>query len=430
MTKLKITDWNGFGDGVARDNGKVYFTPKTLVGDVIEAISIQESKRFNKVLQYKLISPSNLRKEPDCLHYTECGACKIQGLEPGDYRKWKQKVVQNSIRGCLSELPEPEFVWSETDSFRSRTLFHIHPDNQKLCRVDWHGDLLPVSQCTILAPSLQERIKPLNNVLKDLSSGLKGELFRVFLQWNPEPKEVVTGIILNKIFSHSKEQFEEAFQDYSLPLFIASRQREEWNPKTLVWINPSAHTDPGFFTQTNPQINEIIQSQIKIWVEKHTMKRVVDLFCGSGSHLQKIQSSLQKGIGIESNQAAISRALQINSSEKLDFICSKLPSTPIKYHEILQSLDSFIVNPPRAGIGESFLNSSFWKTWFENANCGIYMSCNLVSLQRDLNLLRSRFDFEVIDWKLFDMFPWTSHAEALVLLSKDKSNPAKLDSKS
>lgn len=430
MTTLKITDWNGFGDGVARDNGKVYFTPKTLVGDVIEATSIQENKRFNKVLKYKLLSPSNLRKEPDCPHYTECGACKIQGLEPADYRKWKQKVVQNSIRGCLSELSEPEFIWSKTDSFRSRTLFHIHPDSHQLCRVHWNGELLPVSQCTILMPALQERIDPVNDALKGLPPDLKSELFRVFLQWNPDSEEIVTGIILNKLSPMSKQQVEEAFQDYSLPLFIASRQREEWNPKTLVWINPSSQTDPRFFTQTNPQVNKVIQEQIKSWVEMHTMTRVVDLFCGSGSHLQQIQSSLQKGIGIESNQAAISHALLVNSSEKLDFVCSKLPSTPNSYHEVLQSLDSFIVNPPRAGIGESFLNSSFWKSWLENANCGIYMSCNLVSLQRDLNLLRSRFEFEVIDWKLFDMFPWTSHAEALVLLSKDKSNPAKLDSKS
>lgn len=430
MTILKITDWNGFGDGVARDNGKVYFAPKTFVGDLIEATSIQESKRFNKVLQYKLLSSSSLRKEPDCPHYTECGACKIQGLEIKDYQEWKRKVVQNSIRGCLSELPDPEFVWSKTKSFRSRTLFHVHPESHKLSRVHWSGELLPVSKCTILVPALQERIEPLNNTFKILSPGLKAELFRVFLQWNPESEEIVTGIILDKITTESIRQLEEAFQEYSLPLFIANRQREEWNPKTIVWINSPSHTDPRFFTQTNPQVHKVIQDQIKDWAEKYSMTRVVDLFCGSGTHLQQIQPCLKKGVGIESNQAAISRAFHINNSEKLDFICSKLPSTPARYHELLQSLDSFIVNPPRAGIGESFLNSTFWKSWFEHANCGIYMSCNLVSLQRDLNLLKSRFDFEVIDWKLYDMFPWTNHAEALALLSKDKLNPAKLDSKS
>ena len=49
----------------------------------------------------------------------------------------------------------------------------------------------------------------------------------------------------------------------------------------------------------------------------------------------------------------------------------------------------------------------------------IYVSCDPMTLARDLKLLGE--NYEVKEVTLFDMFPWTYHVESVCLLIRKKS---------
>jgi 23S rRNA (uracil1939-C5)-methyltransferase len=70
-----------------------------------------------------------------------------------------------------------------------------------------------------------------------------------------------------------------------------------------------------------------------------------------------------------------------------------------------------IVDPPRAGLASDV------RAWLASAHPRtlVYVSCNLVTLARDLGEL-TRGGYEIDDLRLFDFYPQTSHVEAVATL--------------
>ena len=69
-----------------------------------------------------------------------------------------------------------------------------------------------------------------------------------------------------------------------------------------------------------------------------------------------------------------------------------------------------IVDPPRNGLDKVTRE----KIMLSDVNRVVYVSCNPITLARDLNILREKYMLK--DITLFDMFPNTSHVECVVKL--------------
>lgn len=82
----------------------------------------------------------------------------------------------------------------------------------------------------------------------------------------------------------------------------------------------------------------------------------------------------------------------------------------INYLDKYKNFNTIIVDPPRKGLDKKIIN-------YLNSDKLIYISCNPITLKRDLELLKDRYKVEEIT--PFDMFSRTAHVETLVLLSKN-----------
>jgi len=71
-----------------------------------------------------------------------------------------------------------------------------------------------------------------------------------------------------------------------------------------------------------------------------------------------------------------------------------------------------IVDPPRSGLSKKVINNLF-RIFPKNI---IYMSCNIITLVRDLKLLEDKYNISYI--QPFNNFPRTYHVETVALLSK------------
>ena len=73
--------------------------------------------------------------------------------------------------------------------------------------------------------------------------------------------------------------------------------------------------------------------------------------------------------------------------------------------------EAIVVNPPRRGLGAEFADS----LERSGPDTVVYSSCNPVTLARDLREMPS---YDVVEARLFDMFPQTRHAEVMTLLRR------------
>ena len=149
--------------------------------------------------------------------------------------------------------------------------------------------------------------------------------------------------------------------------------------------------------------------------------RVLDAYCGTGTiglclaHAAEAQgiSLLLTGVDQVENNIQMARRNARNNKLEAEFICDDAT----RYMQALakdgQNFDVIILDPPRAGSTPAFLKATAQLAQKKI----VYVSCNVVTQARDLNvLLDSGFAIERVT--PVDMFPHTKHVECVVVLSR------------
>ena len=115
---------------------------------------------------------------------------------------------------------------------------------------------------------------------------------------------------------------------------------------------------------------------------------------------------------IEVNENSHNNALynkELNNINNIEFMLGKVED---KIKEINEKIDLIITDPPRSGM-DNFTIETILKLETQKL---IYMSCEPITLARDLNILKEKYDIKKI--KLFDMFPNTYHVETVCVLER------------
>ena len=165
------------------------------------------------------------------------------------------------------------------------------------------------------------------------------------------------------------------------------------------------------FFQVNTDCAIKLYKKVLEYLEPNKNDNILDLYCGTGTIGIFVSEYSKSVTGIEINESAIKNAWENakrNNIKNIEFIC-KDSSKAVK--ELTGKYDKIIVDPPRAGLDINtinFLNNSASKRI-------VYVSCDPVTLARDLNLLKEKYIVEEIT--PVDMFPYTHHVECVVKLS-------------
>ena len=138
---------------------------------------------------------------------------------------------------------------------------------------------------------------------------------------------------------------------------------------------------------------------------------VIDAFCGTGTITLFIAKHAKFAYGIEIVSSAIADAklnARNNNVRNVQFITGDataiLPKLGVRP-------DVMVLDPPRAGCDEKFL-LTIAKL---KPSRVVYVSCNPATLARDLNILEANgFKTQIV--QPVDMFPFTSHVEAVALM--------------
>ena len=394
---LEITSLDHNARGIAKLNNKIVFVENALPGEIVDIKIINEKKKFIEAEVKNFIKKSNDRIESKCPYFDKCGGCDLLHLNHENSTKFKQDKIENIINRYLNNKIKINNIIKCDNSFyyRNKITFQVK-ENIGFYKNKTYN-IIPIKHCLISSKLINNSIKYLEKldlkfINKIICRSSNDELM-IIIETNNTTldisplKEIATSIYLKNndeyILVYGNKYITQTLDKY----------------KYLI--------SPDSFFQININTTLKLYSKIKEYVGINN--NVLDLYCGTGS-IGIFVSENNNVLGIEINEYAIKDAkenVKINNIKNIDFICGESGK---KLNNIEFKPDVIIVDPPRSGLSKETINNIFKL----NSKKLIYVSCDPMTLTRDLNLLNEKY--KIIELTPFDMFPNTKHIECVVLL--------------
>lgn len=168
------------------------------------------------------------------------------------------------------------------------------------------------------------------------------------------------------------------------------------------------------FFQVNTKAAERLYEIVIDHFKDDKEKEIYDLYSGTGSLSQIISPHVKKVTGIELDKSAIKHArenMELNNIDNCEFIQGDVRKILEKNKKNVKKI---VVDPPRPGLHSEVIKSIVEISPDEI----VYVSCNPKTQARDIQKIMYN-GYHIIDVKLVDMFPHTSHIESVALIAKN-----------
>ena len=391
MKKLvvKIENLDHFGRGIAKVNNMPIFVENSLINEEVEIVITKEKKKYMEGFVSNYLKKSPLRVESNCPYYDKCGGCDLLHMSYEEQLKYKENKVKEIIKKFSGLECVNSIVGSIQFNYRNKVTLHVKNGVIGYYKEN-SNEIISIDKCLLV----DERINILIDEIKNLNlNGINKIVIRVT---NNESMAIFYGdinldvdlradtIIINSKVTKGNGYIEENIGDLK---FIIS---------------------PTSFFQVNNVGMINIYNKVLEYVDGGN---VLDLYCGTGTIGIYVSKKADKVLGIEINDEAIKDALlnkKINNINNVDFISGDV-GTILSKNKF--KFDIVIVDPPRAGLDNNSINNIIKI----NPKKIIYVSCDPVTLARDLNILKEYYD--VLEITPFDMFSNTYHVECVCLLN-------------
>ena len=173
---------------------------------------------------------------------------------------------------------------------------------------------------------------------------------------------------------------------------------------------------PRSFYQVNPVQTEVLYG-LAVDAAKLTGKEVVlDAYCGIGTIGMTAAGHAKQVVGVELNRDAVRDAIgnaKHNGVKNIRFFAADATQWIRETAADGQKADVIFMDPPREGSTPEFIDSVARMS----PKRVVYVSCNPVTLARDLALLTKK-GYKMEYAIPVDMFPHTEHIETVCALSK------------
>ncbi len=402
------------GDGLARHEGKVVFIPGVLPEEKILAEIIESKKDFSRAELKEILKPSDQRQEPPCKVAGECGGCDWQHITYAEQLKQKIALTQDSLsRIGKITFPNLEIISGQPFAYRNRIQIQENTEGQKGFLAKQSHRLIEIETCPIALPSLNtyfqksalalQSSSPLQSP-SDKPSPVKQKSNRATKPWHT--KEKIPAFKRIPAWAHTQK---------SGPEFLIAGEAGSLIPGfSAPILNKKIHFDLRCFFQSNLAMLEKLLPFILDDFKNSKLDLALDLYCGVGLFGAFLKDYFSKILAVEENRIALDYAKK-NIGLDHTFLTGKLEDLlASQSQELINSTpDLILVDPPRPGLDEVVRKFLIDK----GAPRLIYISCNPVTLARDLKILLEN-GYILQDLRLFDFYPQTAHIEAVAKLKK------------
>lgn len=382
------------GRGITRIDNKITFVKNALPHEDVDIRIEKCRKKYNEAIVTNYNHISIDRVEYLCPYYSKCGGCHIGHLVYDKQLSFKQDKIANIIDRYLKQkISINNIVYGKDRYYRNKITLQV---NNKIGLYELEtNNIIGIDKCLLVNELINNKIKYLNKL------NLKKITQFIIRSSDDEILLIIVG---------TKNIDIKPIYDYFDNIVIKDdkyylKKGNEYLLKKIGNLYYKISLDSFF------QINYEVMIKLYDYIKKNCQNchRVLDLYCGTGSIGLYISDSVDEVDGIEINKNAIKDAnynKQINNITNADFICSDTKDITIN-----KDYDTIIVDPPRSGLNthiiNEIINSSPQKI--------IYVSCDPMTLVRDLNLVKEHYNIQEIT--PFDMFPNTYHVECVCIMN-------------
>lgn len=399
----KIESLDSFGKGVTHIDGKVAFISNALENEEVDVDITSHKSKYIEGVSRDISNVNECRRDYPCPYYLECGGCNIMHMNYERQLKFKMEKAKNVLEKIAKISNKVEKIISNTEfGYRNKVTLKVK-DGQIGFFKNKSYTLVPISKCLLCTDAINRVIEYLNKC--DLSS-----LEEVVIRSNYKDEILLLlkgdNIDSNYFLNHLENVDNIVLLDKSFKKVIKGNDFFIDKIKDLYF-----KVSISSFFQVNyegvAKLYDTVLSSCKL----NSNLEVLDLYCGTGTIGMFLARNVKSVFGIEINKDAVCDAnynKELNKISNINFLCSDVGLVKEKF----KGIDLVIVDPPRSGLSkEALLNVLDIK-----ASNIVYVSCDVSTLARDLNILKETYDVSKIT--LVDMFPNTYHIECVSVLTK------------
>lgn len=442
--KIEIGGMTHEGQGVGRIDNFTVFVDGPIKGEEVEIKIIKINKKYAIGKLLNVIKASPDRVEPVCKVFNRCGGCSLQHMSAQATLKFKTDLVTDNIRriGKLKDVVVHDTIGMEKPfNFRNKAQYPVGKSKDGVV-VGFYAkkshDIVDSPMCMI-QHSVSDKAKLIvKRFLEDERISVydevtgKGLVRRVVTRLGFNTGELMVVLVLNgkslpnqgKLVNLLTEEIPEIksivlnVNTANTNIILGSRNIVIFGEETITDCigKYKFKISPLSFFQVNPVQTEVLYNKVLEYADLTGEEMVFDLYCGIGTISLFLSEKAKKVYGVEVVEEAIRDAKEnakLNGVDNVEFLVGEAERIiPDMYQKGVRA-DVVVVDPPRKGCDEVLLDTLVNMS----PERIVYVSCNPATLARDLAFLAER-GFEVVEVQPVDMFPWSSHVECVVLMSR------------
>lgn len=415
---------------MARIDGKVFFVDLALPGELVHFQRGRKRRSYETGKVVEVLRPSPDRVEPPCEYFGVCGGCALQHLSAT--KQILAKAAQ--LNDCLArvakvqadEYAEPitgpawgyrrkarlgvRFVPKKGGvlvGFRERRKSYITPLRRCMVLDAYISGLLPAMQNLLQGMSCCDQIPQIEVAVGDNATSL---VFRHLVDLTASDLDAL------RAFAETR-----GVQVFLQPGGLDSVHAHHPQAPAMLHYCLQQHNitiafEPTDFIQVNADINQKLVNAAIEYLDPGPEDSILDLFCGLGNFTLPVARRAGKVWGVEGDAGLVQRAkynAERNQIDNVEFVQSDLYVDDFDAAWTERAYDKVLLDPPRTGA----INVIKALRRF-NPQRVVYISCNPATLARDTELLVRKMGFRFKLARVVDMFPHTTHVEAISVFER------------
>jgi 23S rRNA (uracil1939-C5)-methyltransferase len=403
------------GDAIARlPDGRAVFIPLALPGERVRARITFQKKTFARAEVVEILEASPERITPRCADFGACGGCHYMHIAYPAQLRYKTEILRDQLQriaGIATPPVQPIIASPREWKYRNTVQFHIAPDGRLGFQRSGSNEVVPISECALCEPALDEVWPLLNFAGEDgaaipglervhLRAGAGDDIMMVLESADPTPPEFTVELPLNAVFV-GPGGFEE-----NQPLVLAGDDHlvMEANGRPF-------RVSAGSFFQVNTGQAENMLRYLLDQLPGGPGINMLELYAGVGLFSAALAPRVGALTAVESAPSAVDDfAANLDEFDNVSLYSGLA-------EEVLPGLDLrpdvVLADPPRAGLALPALDALVAM----DAPRLIYISCDPATLARDAKRLTAA-GYTLQTSQPFDMFPQTYHIESINVFVK------------
>jgi 23S rRNA (uracil1939-C5)-methyltransferase len=431
ITEADVESINHEGIGVAHVNGKATFIDGALPGERVRFRVLNRGKTYDTGKALEVLRPSPDRVTPKCAAFGVCGGCSLQHLKSEAQLPAKQKILADNLARIGKVVPEswlPPLTGPHW-GYRRRARLGVRLVDKKGgvligFREKRRSYIASLASCDVLHPAISQLLPAMRELVASLSRPDR------IPQIEASVGDNVTSLVLRHVvpLTENDDAHLAAFgEKHNVQIY-----RQPGKPDELLPIWPTTPTTlsyrlgefgvelefaPTDFVQVNGVLNRAMVSQALNLLDPRPDEKVLDLFCGLGNFTLPLARRAAHVLGIEADGALVSNGrhnAERNQLANVEFCLADLYGAEGPDPWGSARFDKWLLDPPRTGaievIKRLVLGNGPGKI--------VYVSCNPATLARDSEVLVHAKGYRLRTAGVLDMFPQTSHVEAMALFER------------